>query len=322
MRLALWGSGKIVQELLTFADDVPGLSVVAILGRASSRPHLEGLAREHGIASVYTDLDECLADPEIDTVYVGLPNDLHYGAARAALDAGKHVICEKPFTDTVAELDDLAAVARDKELILVEAISTMHLAAYQALRAHVAQVGRVRLVESTYTQRSSRYDAFRAGDVHASFDGARGGGALRDLGVYPVHAVVGLLGAPDEVTYYPVVERGVDTSGIGVLSYPATQAVIVCAKDSGGPSRTVVHGDQGVLVLDGAPNYGGEVTLTRPDGSVEQVAPAPSGHRMVDEFVEFVRMVDERDTHARDRWLDHSRAAQVTVARLTGSAEL
>ncbi|WNM28629.1 Gfo/Idh/MocA family oxidoreductase [Demequina capsici] len=318
MRLALLGSGMIVRDLLSAVADVPGLTVVAIQGRPTSQDRLEELARAHGIPKVYTDLGSCLADPEVDTVYVGLPNDLHHAASRAALEAGKHVVCEKPFTSTVAELEELTRIAAARGLMLLEAITTVHHRAYREIVRRLPSLGRLRLVECVYSQRSSRYDAFRAGEVHAAFDPGRGGGALRDLGIYGIHFVVGLLGEPDSVSYHPTLERGVDTSGVLVLSYAQTQAVVVCAKDSHASSHAAVQGDEATIEMHGAPNTCGPLVLTTPAGSRPlEVENHP--HRMVDEFREFVRIVAEGDVSARDRLLAHSSAALRTLERATDS---
>ena len=109
MRLAVIGAGQIVAEFLPHATEVPGLELAAIQGRR--REHLETLQEQFGIERVYTDLDECLADASVDTVWVALPNSLHFEVSRQALEAGKHVICEKPFVLEESELEELRALA-------------------------------------------------------------------------------------------------------------------------------------------------------------------------------------------------------------------
>jgi len=322
VKLAVVGAGKIVAEFLPHAHEVPGLTIAAIVGRAASRDKADALAAAHGIPFVYTDLDACLADPRVDTVWVAVPNVLHADVARRALLAGKHVVCEKPFVLRTAELAELRVLAEDRGLILVEAISNQYLANVAWMRDNLHRLGELRLVQCEYSQYSSRYDAFRSGEVPPAFDPAAGGGALMDLGVYALHLVVGLLGAPETVSYTPRMERGVDTSGVAVLGYgygDAT-AVCVCAKDSPGPSRTKIQGTEGAMVFDGPPNEIPVVELHLRDGTHERIALDHDPHRMTAEFRAFVRMIAEADLAERDRRLDHSAAVLDTAVRALESA--
>ncbi len=320
MRLAIVGAGMVVRDFLTAAPDLPEIELVAIVGRESARAGLEGLTAEHGIGRVYTELDACLSDPDVDTVYVALPNHLHHATSRAALLAGKHVICEKPFTLTLEEFDELRRIARAAGLNLTEAVTTVHLPAFRALPSALSELGDLRLIQCGYSQRSSRYDAFTRGEVHPAFDPAIGGGALMDLGIYTVHLVVGLLGPPTTLVYAANIDRGVDTSGMLVLGYDGAKAVCLFAKDSEGPSRTVVQGAEGYLEMDGSPNVCPGFTLAVRGRGPRPVAGEPT-HRMVPEFRAFARMIRDRDRAERDRLLEHSRSVlEVVTEARRGSA--
>ncbi|GAB3286207.1 Gfo/Idh/MocA family protein [Pseudoclavibacter terrae] len=314
MRLAVIGAGQIVADFLPHVADIPGLELAAIYGRPPRREHLEKLQAQFGIERVHTDLDECLADTSIDTVWVAVPNSLHFEVSRKALEAGKHVICEKPFVLEESELRELRTLATERDLILIEAITTQYLANYRWITEHLDLVGKVKLIQSDYSQYSSRYDAFREGTVLPAFDPAQGGGALMDLGIYAIHFVVGLLGRPQNVTYTANVQRGVDTSGVLVLDYGDTTAVCVCAKDSDGPIRSKIQGEDGWIVVDGSPNVMASVSYETRGGAAKQVDLTNHPHRMVEEFVAFERIIREHDTAQRDRRLDHSADVLFVVA--------
>lgn len=215
---------------------------------------------------------------------------------------------------------ELRELAQERGLILVEAISTQYLANVEWMRRNLDRLGGLRLVQSEYSQYSSRYDAFQDGVVAPAFDPTAGGGALMDIGIYALHLVVGLVGAPDTVTYTPRIERGVDTSGVAVLGYPDMTAVCVGAKDSPGPSRTKIQGTRGVMIVDGPPNEISAVELRLRDGTTERVALDDDAHRMIAEFRAFVRMIDERDLDERDRRLEHSAAVLDVALRALASA--
>ncbi len=320
MRLAVLGSGMIVAEFLPYAADVSGLELVAICGRESSRRRLEDMRRQFNIRRVHTDLDECLRDPDVDTVWVAVPNSLHFTYAQAALAAGKHVICEKPFVLREDELAELRAMAAERDLILVEAITTQYLANYRWICENLARVGDVKLIQCDYSQYSSRYDAFREGTVAPAFDPAQGGGALMDIGIYTIHFVVGLLGRPRSVRYTANMDRGVDTSGVLVLEYDTCTAVCVCAKDSDGPIRSKIQGADGWIVAEGAPNVMARVQAKVRGADAEAIDLSVHPHRMVEEFRAFEKMIREHDVAERDRRLDHSEAVLAVATEALASA--
>jgi predicted dehydrogenase len=164
---------------------------------------------------------------------VASPNSIHYSQTKAALLAGKHVICEKPFAPTVAEAEELIALAKEKHLLLFEAITTAHHPHYQFVKENLSKLGKLKLVSATFCQFSSRYPALLAGKASPVLDHAFAGGALMDINLYNIHFVVGLFGAPKSVRYFPNrYETGVDTSGILMLEYEDFVCQCTGAKDS------------------------------------------------------------------------------------------
>ena len=104
MKLALLGTGMIVSEVLPVLRDIDGIELVAILSTPRSIEKARSLAAEYGLSQATSHYEDILANPQVDTVYVGTPNHTHYDYAKQALLAGKHVICEKPFTLLAEEL--------------------------------------------------------------------------------------------------------------------------------------------------------------------------------------------------------------------------
>lgn len=320
MNLAILGSGMIVRDFLSIAHEVPGLTLRAVFGLESGRPELNELSRTYAIPAVYTDYEACLADPDVDTVYVGLPNSLHAPFAKRALLAGKHVICEKPFTLSVADLAELRAIAQERGLILVEGVTTQYLANYREIQQRLPELGELKVVQCEYSQYSSRYPAFREGTVLPAFDPAMGGGALMDIGIYTLHFVAGLLGRPTSIRYAANVDRGVDTSGVVLLEYDTCTVVCVCAKDSGGPIRTKIQGNNGTIVMTSPPNVCDSFTLAVRGRDEEVVDVKAHQHRMVEEFREFDRMIRDHDLAARDAHLDHSQLVLELATEALASA--
>lgn len=309
MKLGIIGAGGIVRATLPDIQ-AAGIEVTAIAGTPRSVARTRELAATHGIERTYTDAHDLLNAAEVDAVYVAVPNHLHAEMARLALETGVSVICEKPLTSTYEEAVSLTSIARDKNLFLWEAIVPLHQPSFHLMREQLESLGDIRIVTASYSQYSSRFDAFQEGTVLPAFDPACAGGALMDLGIYGLSMVMGLFGAPDRAHYAPNITRGIDTSGIMHLDYGSFQASIVCAKDCDGASGLSVQGTRGYLMSELPPNDCGHFTVRMHGGEALQLGvDAPS--RFLQEFKDFKRQWDEDDTSScyeeLERSLDISR---------------
>ena len=322
MRLGILGTGKIVQDFLPMVQAIPSIELVGLLSTPRSVERAHTLQATYNIETVYTDYDALLADVTIDTVYVALPNSLHYVYAKQALQAGKNVICEKPFTLIAAQLTELQALALRQDLVLIEAITNQYLENYQAIKRDLAKLGDLKIIECNYSQYSSRYDQFKAGTVLPAFNPKLGGGALMDLNIYNIHFVVGLLGAPTHVQYVANIERDIDTSGILVLTYPGVQVVCIGSKDSTSPVRSTIQGTAGSIVVNGPTNTVESLTEIAHDGTTTDLALNQANHRMYAEFVAFEQIIANHDMATVKRQLAHSQAVMAVVDQALSSAGL
>ena len=307
MKLALLGTGMIVKEVLPVLQEIDGIELVGILSTPRSLATAQDLASQYGMTLATSSLDDILASDAIDTVYVGTPNHAHYDYAKAALEAGKHVICEKPFTLKLLEFEELAALANEKNLMLLEAITNQYLNNFHYLKENLSQIGDVKIVTCNYSQYSSRYDAFKRGEIAPAFNPEMGGGALRDLNIYNIHLLVGLFGKPVKVFYLPNMERGVDTSGMLVMDYGTFKAVAIGAKDCSSEIKSTIQGDKGSLAILGPTNTLPQISLALNGQDVQIQNLNTPHHRMQAEFVAFERVLREKDFAARDQALAHSR---------------
>ena len=246
MNLCAIGTGAITRNLLAEYNRSDVLHCTAIYSRNEEKGR--AIAEEFGLEKVYTSMEEMLADPAIEMVYVATPNSIHYGQTKAALLAGKHVICEKPFAPTVAEADELIALAKEKHLLLYEAITTAHHPHYGIVKENLPKLGKIKLVTGTFCQFSSRYPALLAGKASPVLDHNFAGGALMDINLYNIHFVVGLFGKPKSVRYFPNRhESGVDTSGILLLEYEDFLCQCTGAKDSAARNGVQIIGEDGYM---------------------------------------------------------------------------
>jgi len=267
MRLGLLSTANINRAILAGAAKTDRVDVVAVGSRDAERA--EAYAAEHGIATAHSSYQALLADPDVEAVYISLPNGMHHEWTMQALAAGKHVLCEKPYTRHPGEAEEAFDAADAAGLVLAEAFMYRHHPQTAAVARLVADgaVGRLCAVKATFT-----FPLHDLSDVRALPE--LDGGALMDVGCYCVSGIRLLAGEPEHVRG----EQVTGTTGIDM----AFHGTLRCADDVVGqfeasfrsPQRQSLEavGEDGVLVVE-APwrlDWGGSVTLRR-DGETEVV---------------------------------------------------
>lgn len=306
MKLGIVGSGMIVNDLLSFIHDIESIELIHISGTKRSEEKVRELKEKHHFQRCSVSYDELLNDIEVDTVYVALPNHLHYSYTKLALEAHKNVILEKPMTSTIEEAKELKKLAIQNHLFLWEAITNQYLPNFYKIKSLLNELGHIKIVECNYSQYSSRYNAFKEGMILPAFDYTKSGGALMDLNIYNIHFVVGLFGKPIDIEYYPNIEKGIDTSGILILKYDTFQCVCIGAKDCKAPLSNNIQGDRGCIHIPTPVSYIGSFDLLMNDGSTQTINENNDVHRMYEEFIEFSRMYEQSDYQKCYDMLEHS----------------
>lgn len=293
MRLGIIGTGMIVQDLFQGIEDLP-FEEVWLCATERSKEKAEKLCSEFGLKGYVTDY-QTLLEKDIDVVYIALPNHLHYRYAKKALEFKKDVIVEKPAVVFGEEWNHLLKIAKENGCILLEAMSIHFIPAFLKLRESLGQIGKVKIVNLAYCQYSSRYDAFRRGEILPAFDVTKAGGALMDINVYNLQAAVALFGKPKSIFYHANVAHGIDTSGIVILDYPDFKVACIGAKDSGAPACSMIQGEDGSICLETPMNHLEEFSLWKKNRKEKVVSAVMEKHRLVYEFREFERIFKERD---------------------------
>lgn len=170
MKLGIVGSGMIVEDLLSFINNIPNIQLIHISGTKRSEEKVKNLCKKHHFKRCSTSYDQLLNDEEVDTIYVALPNHLHYEYTRQALQANKNVILEKPFTSTIEEAQELEKLAIENHLFLWEAITNQYLPNFYKVKELLPKLGRIKIVECNFSQYSSRYNAFKEGNILPALD--------------------------------------------------------------------------------------------------------------------------------------------------------
>ncbi len=320
MRLGVVGTGMIAKTAIPVIKRC-GWEIAAVCSTPRSRKTAEALCEEYGIPAAFCDYQQMLAESGMDAVYIAVPNSLHASLARQALASNVSAIVEKPLASNIREASELAALAREKGLFLFEAISTAYLPNYITLPSLLPRIGDIKLAVCNFSQYSSRYNAFLAGETPPVFDPEKSGGALMDLNVYHIHYLCGLFGPPQKVSYYPHMERGIDTSGILILDYGRFQAACMAAKDSASPSYCMIQGTKGYLIQDTPANTCGKITLHLNTGEEEHYDDAPSD-RLAPEFTAFLKMMSEKDLASCRQMLERSLSVMDTLTQARKNASI
>lgn len=192
LRIGVLGAARIAPlALLRPARDLAGVEVTAVAARDPRRA--AAFAARHGIPAVHATYADVVADPDLDAVYVPLPNSLHAEWTLAAIAAGKHVLCEKPFTANQAEARQVAAAAAASDVVVMEAFHYR----YHPLAARLREIVAAELGALHWVEASMCFPLPLFHDIRYRYDLA--GGALMDAGCYAVHSVRLLAGEDPQV---------------------------------------------------------------------------------------------------------------------------
>jgi len=289
IRLATIGTSTITQRFADAVAQTPGIRVESVFSRDLARAR--EFAATIGADDASDDLDDLLSSGRIGAVYVGSPNGIHAAQARAAIDAGVHVFLEKPAAPTAAEFADLIAAAVERDVIVFEGMRNVYDPGMAVIHELLPQIGAVRLVSFAQCQRSARYDLVLAGKTPNIFDPALAGGALADLGVYPLSALVDLFGEPAAVSGSLVpVATGADGAGVALLEYTGFAAQVAFSKIGFSTRPNEIQGETGTLTIDEI-THPRRVSLTRLDGVADERAVDGADNNMVYEVQRFARLV-------------------------------
>jgi predicted dehydrogenase len=265
LRWGLLSTARIADAVLGARED-HGFHAVA----SRSPERAEAYARERGIARAHGSYEALLDDPEIDAVYIPLPNRLHTEWSVRALRAGKHVLCEKPLSRRPEEVEEAFAVAEQEGRVLAEAFMWRHHPQLARARELVRDgaIGRLSLVRATFA-----FPLADPGDVRLSPE--LDGGGLMDVGCYCVSGCRALAGAEPERVYAEQVTgpSGVDVVLAATLRFPGdVVGLLDCGLALTRRDELEAIGDQGSLFLDD-PWHGRQaaIEVRRDDGSVERV---------------------------------------------------
>jgi predicted dehydrogenase len=245
-RWGIVGTGVIARQFAADLKYASEATVTAVFSRSTEGA--EAFREATGAGKAYTVLEDMLADPRIDAVYIATPNNRHAEQAIRALEAGKPVLVEKPLATTVGEAEAMAASAAKSGALLMEGLWTRFLPAVTAVRTMLAEeaIGDIVRVKGELAY----FHAEKPGGRF--FDPALGGGAALDLGVYLLSLVLHLFGAPREIDgRWKAAGTGVDLGTDFSLRFGnGAEATLSCGFDRDGDNAFTIFGTKGAIRLN------------------------------------------------------------------------
>ena len=246
VRWGILGTGHIARKFAEGLAFQPDAELVAIGSRSQATAVAFG--DDFDVRRRYASYEALAGDPDVQVVYVATPHTLHRDNSRLCLQAGKAVLCEKPFAINAAEAAELIELARERQLFLMEAMWTRFLPLFVEVRSLLAQevIGEVRMVTADFGFRAEPIDP-----RSRLFDPALGGGALLDVGIYPVTLAFMVLGRPAQAMSMAHLGRtGVDEQAAIILGYEQGQlAVLTTATRTETPQEATLFGTQGSIKI-------------------------------------------------------------------------
>jgi predicted dehydrogenase len=265
-----------------------GHTVAAVGSR--TRESADRFAAQFGIARAHGSYGALIADPGVDVVYVATPHPLHASNAIAALEAGKHVLVEKPFTLNAIEAERVVTLAARKRLVVLEAMWTRFLPHMVRIREIVAsgRLGQIRSVLVDHTQDLPDEPAHRLNALEL------GGGALLDLGIYPISFAWDILGAPLAIQATARFKAtGADAEVATIFRHAGDAlSLTLSASDTAGPNIATVIGTEGRIEVDTIWYYPARFVVRNNGGeSVEEFKSSVSGRGMQYQAAELERLI-------------------------------
>jgi dihydrodiol dehydrogenase / D-xylose 1-dehydrogenase (NADP) len=306
-----WGiisTGTIARDFAAGLAYVSGAELVAVGSR--TREAAEAFGRRFRVPHRHASYEALVEDPDVDIVYVGTPCNLHAANSLIGLRAGKHVVCEKPFTINAREASEVIAEARSRGLFLMEAMWMRFLPAIVRLR-EILKEGRIGEITMLSADFSLPMEGERTGRL---LDPLLGGGALLDLGVYPLSFASMILGTPERmVTLGNLGPTCVDVNDGIVLGYPGGKiAALMTSLRTASADEATVSGTQGWIRVHSPIYRPTSLTIHRGRGA-RTMSPSLRGNGLNYEAAEVQRCIAEGKLESSIMPLDESLAIMKTM---------
>lgn len=322
--LGIIGTNWITDQFVQAAHETGRYHLTAVYSRKLATA--QSFAEKYGEVTCVDDLTAFFQLEELDTVYIASPNSLHFEQAKQGILSGKNVIVEKPAFSTPSEMAEIIELANENQVLFFEAARNIHEKSFDTIASVLTEHGNIIGANFTYMKYSSRYDAVLAGEEPNIFSPHFSGGALVDLGVYPVYAALAWFGRPQNVYYFArKIVTGVDGIGTIILRYETFDVTIQTGKIGNSDLKSEIYFENGTLELNAVNAIEQAVFYDRTNN--ETVLPVTAqANPMVEEATDFAEVIENKadpQLGARyEEWIELARDVNEAIYLMRKHAEI
>ncbi|MCR1945364.1 Gfo/Idh/MocA family protein [Enterococcus gallinarum] len=324
IHLGIIGTNWITDQFVQAAYETGRYHLTAVYSRKLATA--QSFAEKYGEVTCVDDLTAFFQLEELDTVYIASPNSLHFEQAKQGILSGKNVIVEKPAFSTPSEMAEIIELANENQVLFFEAARNIHEKSFDTIASVLTEHGNIIGANFTYMKYSSRYDAVLAGEEPNIFSPHFSGGALVDLGVYPVYAALAWFGRPQNVYYFArKIVTGVDGIGTIILRYETFDVTIQTGKIGNSDLKSEIYFENGTLELNAVNAIEQAVFYDRTNN--ETVLPVTAqANPMVEEAADFAEVIENKadpQLGARyEEWIELARDVNEAIYLMRKHAEI
>ena len=324
MKLGIIGTNWITEQFISAVEATGKFELTSIYSRTKEKAQAFGQKFTH-VSEYFSDLTEFFTKGSFEVVYIASPNSLHFEQTLQAIEAGKHIIVEKPMCSNPFEMKQLLEkLHKHPEIYCFEAARHLHEPNFKTIKAQIKQLPVIQGANLTYEKYSSRYDQFLAGEEPNVFSLSYSGGALQDLGVYLVYDAIAWFGIPQSSHYYPVkLRNGIDGAGTAILKYPDFNVVLNMGKTANSELPGEIYGLKETIRMDNAAELQ-KVELVDATGNVTMLSVDPAQNPMLAEAEAFAAVLSETDSlenkQLQQDWLAYAVEVNKVLYELRQSA--
>lgn len=314
LKLGIIGTNWITDQFIEAALSTNCYELTAVYSRQlETAKHFAG--KYSGEISLFDHLD-LFFQSDLDVIYIASPNSLHFEQTKQAILAGKNVIVEKLAFSTPEEMAEIVALSQQQKVCVIEAARHLQEENFALVKEFLASKTIVG-ANFTYLKYSSRYDQVLAGEEPNIFSPKFSGGAIADIGVYPIYAAVGWFGKPEEAYYFArKIATGVDGLGTIILRYKDFDVTIQQGKIADSKLPSEIYLTDGTLYLNGINAIEQADYYNRQDKQTYPVANGVANNPMVEEAFQFAKIIENIDDRIMQEKYQQLQAQSIIVNEL------